>query len=159
MNLLTPDIRLALRANACRSAASRAQGETFDPRCEARDSLRPAVKFFNPLGAATWLATELYEDGDTLFGLADLGFGCPEMGVFSLMEIESVRLPYGMRIERDEGFYSPHSLSRWAAMARRCWEARDSQQGSIIHAEQLLRHAAADAAFDLPTDPFQGAAG
>lgn len=151
MNLLTPDIRLALRANACRSAASRAQGETFDPRCEARDSLRPAVKFFNPLGAATWLATELYEDGDTLFGLADLGFGCPEMGVFSLMEIESVRLPYGMRIERVEGFYSPHSLSRWAATARRA--------GSIIHAEQLLRHAAADAAFDLPTDPFQGAAG
>ena len=42
------------------------------------------VKLFNPLGAATWMATELDEDGDTLFGLADLGFGCPELGYFSL---------------------------------------------------------------------------
>ena len=73
------------------------------------------------------------------------------MGVFSLMEIEGIRLPYGMRIERDEGFCSPHSLSRWASTARHA--------GSIIHAEQLLRHAVFDAAFDLPTDPFQGTAG
>src|SRR3546814_1846307 len=27
----------------------------------------PIAKFFNPMGAATWLATELGEDGDTLF--------------------------------------------------------------------------------------------
>ncbi|WP_420143999.1 DUF2958 domain-containing protein [Sphingobium sp.] len=141
MILLTPDIRYALRANAINSAA--AQAQPFDPV--------PVVKFFNPLGAGTWLATELYTDGDTLFGLADLGFGCPEMGVFSLNEIESIRLPYGMRIERDEGFYSPHSLSRWASTARRA--------GSIIHAEQLLIRARPDAAPDLPADPAQGAAG
>src|SRR3546814_19613001 len=49
----------------------------------------PVVKFFNPLGAATWLATELGRDGDTLFGLADLGFGCPELGYFSLSEIRA----------------------------------------------------------------------
>ena len=41
----------------------------------------PVVKFFNPIGAATWLATDLDEDGDTLFSLADLGFGCPELRV------------------------------------------------------------------------------
>jgi hypothetical protein len=29
----------------------------------------PVVKFFNPVGAATWLATELDEDHDTIFGL------------------------------------------------------------------------------------------
>ena len=29
----------------------------------------PVVKFFNPVGAATWLLSELDEDGDTLFGL------------------------------------------------------------------------------------------
>lgn len=143
MILLTPDIRYALRANAINSAAAQAQDKAFDPV--------PVVKFFNPLGAGTWLATELYDDGDTLFGLADLGFGCPEMGVFSLTEIESVRLPYGMRIERDEGFYSPHRLSRWAQTARR--------SGSIIYAEQLLIRALPDAVADLPTDPAQGAAG
>src|SRR3546814_7390594 len=70
----------------------------------------PVLKLFNPLGAATWLATELYEDGDTLFGLADLGFGTPELGVFSLSEIAAVRLPYGMRIERDIGFESIHPI-------------------------------------------------
>ena len=29
----------------------------------------PALKVFNPTGAATWLFSELDEDGDTLFGL------------------------------------------------------------------------------------------
>jgi DUF2958 family protein len=29
----------------------------------------PVVKFFNPVGAATWLLSELDSDGDTLFGL------------------------------------------------------------------------------------------
>ena len=33
----------------------------------------PVVRFFNPLGVGTWLASELDEDGDTLFGLAHLG--------------------------------------------------------------------------------------
>ena len=56
----------------------------------------PVVKFFNPVGAATWLATELDEDNDTLFGLADLGFGCPELGSFSLIEMASVRLAFGL---------------------------------------------------------------
>lgn len=143
MILLTPDLRYALRANAISSAAAQAQDMWFDPA--------PVVKFFNPLGAGTWLATELYSDDDTLFGLADLGFGCPEMGVFSLMEVQSVRLPYGMRIERDEGFHSHHPLSRWAVTARRA--------GSIIHAEQLLIRAKTGAAPDLPTDPTHGTAG
>src|SRR3546814_4130561 len=89
-----------------------------------------------PLGAATWLATELYEDGDTLFGLADLGFGTPELGVFSLSEIAAVRLPYGMRIERDIGLESIHPISVWAIWSRRA--------GSLLHAQSPLRRAAAN---------------
>ena len=38
----------------------------------------PVVKFYNPLGAGVWLATELDEDGDIMFGLADIGY--PELG-------------------------------------------------------------------------------
>jgi hypothetical protein len=53
----------------------------------------PVVKFFNPLGEGVWLATELDADGDTLFGLADLG--SPELGSFSLEEMASVLLPLG----------------------------------------------------------------
>ncbi|TGT35835.1 DUF2958 domain-containing protein [Mesorhizobium sp. M8A.F.Ca.ET.165.01.1.1] len=37
----------------------------------------PVVKLFKPIGTATWLLTELDADGDTLFGLCDLGFGFP----------------------------------------------------------------------------------
>jgi hypothetical protein len=59
----------------------------------------PVVKFFNPLGEGVWLATELDADGDTLFGLADLGE--PELGSFSLAEMIAVRLPLGLGIERD----------------------------------------------------------
>ncbi len=51
--------------------------------CTTSDHV-PVVKFFNPLGEGVWLATELDEDGDTLFGLADLGE--PELGSFSLSE-------------------------------------------------------------------------
>ena len=42
---------------------------------------RPVVKFFNPCGAATWLITQMDpHEPDILFGLADLGFGCAELG-------------------------------------------------------------------------------
>lgn len=143
MTLLTPDLRHALRANAIVSLAARQLDQNHDPL--------PLAKFFNPLGAGTWLATELHDDDDTLFGLADLGFGCPEMGVFSLGEIEAIRLPYGMRIERDLGFSTPHPLSHWAETARRA--------GSIIHAEQQLIRATSPAGSDLPTDPDTGTAG
>lgn len=125
MILLPDDLAFALRANALSRRLLDARGEAFDP-C-------PVVKFFNPLGAATWLATEIGEDGDTLDGLADLGFGCPELGPFSLSELASVRLPLGAGIERDIAFFTPHPISTWAALARRA--------GSIIAAEILLRRA------------------
>src|SRR3546814_7580172 len=62
MILLTSELRYALRCNDInRRAAMRDEKPEPDPV--------PVLKLFNPLGAATWLATELYEDGDTLFGL------------------------------------------------------------------------------------------
>lgn len=90
----------------------------------------PVVKLFSPVGAATWLATELDADGDILFGLADLGFGCPELGSFSLSELESVSLPFGLRIERDRSFRTEHPVSTWAKAAR--------ASGSIAEAERIL---------------------
>jgi hypothetical protein len=125
MILLTPNLRFALRANDISRRACEAKGERFDPP--------PVIKLFNPLGAATWLATELAEDGETLFGLADLGFGCPELGYFSLSEIAAVRLPFGLFIGRDLSFDSTIPLSVWAETARRA--------GSILWAETLLRRA------------------
>lgn len=127
MILLTPEIRFALRANAINHRAAQRDGKPEpDPV--------PVLKLFNPMGAATWLATELGEDDDALFGLADLGFGCPELGYFSLSEIASVRLPLGLGIERDLGFETTVPLSRWAEAARHA--------GSIPDAESLLSRTA-----------------
>ena len=78
----------------------------------------PAVKFFNPCGAATWLFSELDEDGDTLFGLADLGFGTPELGYSSLAEIAAVRVRFGLGIERDRHFNAKYPLSVYTEAAR-----------------------------------------
>lgn len=123
MIAIPPSLRIALYANARQARHHAAHDEGFDPL--------PVVKLFNPIGAGTWLATELADDGDTLFGLADLGFGCPELGYFSLGELASVRLPFGLFIERDIAFVPRRPLSEWADTARRL--------GTIIAAEQYFR--------------------
>lgn len=136
--LLPQPFRMALRASAIVRRTAQTEGGTEpDPA--------PSVKFFNPVGAGTWLATELDEDGDTLFGLADLGFGCPELGYFSLRELEGIRLPFGLRIERDLGFASKIPLSVWADQARR--------SSSIIAAEAHFRTLPPH---ELPTVPTEG---
>lgn len=88
----------------------------------------PVVKFFNPLGEGVWLGTELDEDGDIMFGLADLGY--PELGSFSLEELSSLRLPFGLGIERDIHFSSEIPISLWAETVR--------ETGSIRAAERVI---------------------
>lgn len=78
----------------------------------------PVVKFFTPVGAATWLFSELDTDGDSLFGLCDLGLGCPELGYASLAEITAVTLPFGLSIERDLCFEARFALTVYADAAR-----------------------------------------
>lgn len=56
-------------------------------------------KFFNPAGRGTWYATEFDPETRNFFGLAELDYS--ELGYFSLDELESVRLPFGLKIERD----------------------------------------------------------
>ena len=101
MMLLTKDHRKRLIANG-----------------QNRGDHVPVVKFFNPVGAATWLLSELDSDGDTLFGLADLGFGCAELGSVSLSEIASLTLPFGLSIERDLHFEARFPLTVYADAAR-----------------------------------------
>lgn len=118
MTLLSRTARALLAAN-CRDAM---RDPRFDPF--------PLIRLFNPLGSAVWLASELHDDDNTLYGIADLGFGCPELGCFSLHEIEAVHLPLGRRIELDRTFTTRHRLSVWAAAAR--------ATGSIHDAANLL---------------------
>lgn len=116
MILLTDDLRERLLANG---------------RDRGADHV-PVVKFFNPLGEGVWIATELDADGDTLFGLADLG--SPEFGSFSLEELTSIILPFGRGIERDILFTGDFPISAWAEAAR--------EAGSIRAAERILCRAA-----------------
>jgi hypothetical protein len=97
MALLPENIRAALIDNARRQEPVKGTDDEID--------FIPVVRLFTPDGSATWLLTELDpEDQDTAFGLADLGFGCPEIGTVSLAELKSVRGPLGLAIEIDLHF-------------------------------------------------------
>jgi len=80
---------------------------------------KPWLKLFNPCGSQTWLLSEIEEDGDTLFGLCDLGMGYPELGSVSLKELAGLKLPpFGLTVERDTSFKPTKTLSEYATEAR-----------------------------------------
>ena len=62
---------------------------------------RALVKFFTPFSNWTWYASE-FDGEDTFFGLV-IGH-VAELGYFSLSELEEVRGPMGLPIERDLHF-------------------------------------------------------
>lgn len=66
------------------------------------------VKFFDPCGSATWYGLE-FDGNDTFFGYVT-GFGSDELGYFSLSELEAIRGPLGIGIERDL-YFTPVPLS------------------------------------------------
>jgi hypothetical protein len=81
---------------------------------------KPVIKLFSPVGAATWLISELDpEDPDIAFGLADLGMGCPELGSVSMKELEGVTLRFGLKIERDLYWEADKTLGQYAEEARK----------------------------------------
>jgi hypothetical protein len=59
------------------------------------------VKFFTPDASWTWYATE-FDGEDTFFGLIQ-GLD-EELGYFSLSELQTLRGPLGLSIERDISF-------------------------------------------------------
>lgn len=109
MMLLTKEIERHLRANGVLNA--NLSGEAID--------YKPVVKFFAG-GAATWLITEIVDEGEDMngdhdlimFGLCDLGMGFPEMGNVSLNEMKSVR------VERDRNWTANKTLTEYADAAR-----------------------------------------
>ena len=117
MELITPEQRETLLANGARRGADHV----------------PVVKLFNPCGAGTWFVTELDpEDESIAFGLADLGFHTPEVGSFSLSELEAFQGPFGLGIERDLYFEAKYTLSAYAEAARA--EGRIVEYGTELEA-------------------------
>jgi len=103
MKLLTKALTKQLLANAAATQAD-----------QDRDTMQDkTVKFFNPCGAATWYFSEAEmipakdsytgQDDFRFFGWCDLGMGpgCAELGYVMLSELKSIKLPFGLGIERD----------------------------------------------------------
>lgn len=70
-------------------------------------------KFFNPTGRGNWYAIEGENEGDDFlfFGFVSIfGDDCDEFGYFSLNELKSIQLPFGLGIERDIHF-SPKKIT------------------------------------------------
>ncbi|ABM39448.1 lipoprotein [Janthinobacterium lividum] len=106
-SLITDEQRAQLLANSRASA----EGQDIDPT--------PVVKLFTPDAHATWLLTELDpEDGDTAFGLCDVGIGMPELGNVRISELASIVGPLKLPIERDLYFVAQRTLSDYARLAR-----------------------------------------
>lgn len=109
MKLLTKSIRTKLEANAAISE----RAHLFP---EVHINHQPVVKIFNPAGAATWLLTEI--EGDIAFGLCDLGMGSPELGSVSISELESIKGPLNIGLERDKYFTATMGLNGYVSAAR-----------------------------------------
>ena len=82
------------------------------PKLYANENKKPEdifviCKFFNPMGSWTWYATE-FDGEDRFFGFVR-GFE-NELGYFSLIELQSVKGPLGLGIERDRHF-GKHTLA------------------------------------------------
>ncbi len=81
------------------------------PKLYAAENIEdPTVicKFFSPWSNWTWYATE-FDGKDIFFGWV-VGHE-RELGYFSLKEMESVRGPWGLTIERDL-YFDPQPLSK-----------------------------------------------
>jgi hypothetical protein len=105
--LLTKALREKLLRNGKAQQEAKARGDWID--------FPPVVKLFTPDAQATWLLTELYPtDPDIAFGLCDLGLGIPELGDVRISEIEQVRGPFGLPVERDLHVTADKTITEYA---------------------------------------------
>lgn len=58
------------------------------------------AKLFNPCGAGTWYLTEYDPETRIAFGYV-IGLAENEWGSISIQEMEELKLPFGLGIERD----------------------------------------------------------
>jgi len=85
---------------------------------KARDPL-PVVRLFSPVAHATWLLAALDPaDGDTAYGLCDVGIGMPELGDVEVSDLASIVGPLKRPVLRDLYFQPTRPLSEYAQLAR-----------------------------------------
>ena len=111
--LVTEEQRAALLVNGRLAAAD-----------EPNDPL-PVVRLFTPDAHATWLLTSLDPvDGDTAYGLIDLGISMPELGTVKLSDLASIVGPNKLPVTRDLYFQAMRPLSEYLRLAQ--------ENGSVV---------------------------
>ena len=61
--------------------------------------------FFNPTGGGDWFISEYNEEEETIYGYASLfNDHCNEWGYTSLDELQNMRLPFELGIERERSW-------------------------------------------------------
>lgn len=96
---------------------ARAAGQAIDPL--------PVVRLFTPDAHATWLLVSLDpDDGDTAYGVIDLGISMPELGEFKLSDLECIVGPNKQPVMRDRYFRAVRPLSEYLRLAQ--------ENGSIL---------------------------
>nr|WP_276562055.1 DUF2958 domain-containing protein [Alcaligenes phenolicus] len=99
------------RAQLLANGQARAAGHAFDPL--------PVVRLFTPDARLTWLLAALDpDDGDTAYGLIDLGLGMPELGTVRLSDLASIVGPRKQPVMRDRYFQAARPLSEYVRLAQ-----------------------------------------
>ncbi|MDD1791427.1 DUF2958 domain-containing protein [Burkholderia gladioli] len=105
--IVTADERARLLAHG----AARAAGQHLDPL--------PVVRLFTPDAHVTWLLVSLDPaDGDTAYGLIDLGIGMPALGTIKLSDLAGIVGPRKLPVRRDRYFRAARPLSEYVRLAK-----------------------------------------
>ena len=111
--LISEDERERLLAHG----QARAAGRAIDPV--------PVVRLFTPDAHAIWLLAALDpEDGDTAWGVVDLGISMPELGSVKLSDLASIVGPRKQPVMRDRYFQAVRPLSEYLRLAQ--------ENGSVV---------------------------
>ncbi|WP_220458435.1 DUF2958 domain-containing protein [Enterobacter sp. RHBSTW-00175] len=98
------------RARLLAHGTARDAGQHLDPL--------PVVRLFTPDAHATWLLASLDPtDGDTAYGLIDLGIGMPALGTVKLSDLAFIVGPRKQPVMRDRYFQPVRRLSEYLRLA------------------------------------------
>ena len=99
------------RARLLAHGAALAAGQRLDPL--------PVVCLFTPDAHVTWLLVSLDPaDGDTAYGLIDLGIGMPALGTVKLSDLAGIVGPRELPVRRDQYFQAARPLSEYVRLAQ-----------------------------------------